>query len=239
MLKKSVLLSSCLMLCVSEPALAVSKKLRSPSVSKGVWEVENFGTVESSNGQVKWKNVTELEYGITDRLKVEIYAKTEKEEGGSLEYEETEFELTYEVTGDEYPIQSAVQGAYEINHLGDSDKIETKLLLQHKSGMWKHRLNVGLDHEVGEKSTSGIEAGLAWGTYYSFDKVKVGGEYYADFGRLKDDLTYDEQEHHIGPVIGFDVPVGTQEVEVKFGYLAGISSAASDSVFKYEFEIEF
>lgn len=123
--------------------------------------------------------------------------------------------------------------------MGDADEVGAKLIFEKNINQWRHRANLDFGHEVGEKKRSGLSAGLAWGTYYNFDQFQLGGEYYADFGNLRDDLDYDEQEHHIGPVVGFDIPVAGREVETKIGYLAGVSNASNDHIIKYEFELEF
>ena len=126
MSKKILYLSLCAAIFLPTQAHAISKKISSPHVHKGHVIVENYGYFEFDD-EDKWKNTTELEYGVTDHLMLAIAGEIEKEEGESLEYEATEIEAVYLLTGEESYVHSAVKLAYEMNHLGGADKIETKL----------------------------------------------------------------------------------------------------------------
>ena len=68
------------------------------------------------------------------------------------------------------------------------------------------------------------------------DETELGVEYYAEFGELGNEHGFSRQGHQIGPVVEFEIP-GT-ELEMKLGYLAGISKAAFDSTVKWEIEWE-
>lgn len=222
---------------------AAAQSVSSPGVEKGAFSIENKGNYHWNDGSGSdgGKNKTEFEYGVTDWMKVAIAAEIEDEEGDDLTYEATEFEATFELTdGVEDPyIDVGVKAAYVLSGTGGPDKVEAKLLLRKDYAQWTHKANLYVEREVGDGNADGVETGLAWGTYYDMGDFELGGEYYADFGSTEDNNSYSEQGHRIGPVIGFDIPVGGYEVEAKLGYLQGISRAADDATFKYELELEF
>lgn len=228
--------SFALMPCAAQ---AASKYLSSPGVKEGVTTLKSRGSVEWGDNDDVWRNKIDLEHGLTAHFKVGIAADIRKYEGETIDYTKTELKATYRFTGDESSLQAAAQGKYEFNHVGDADEMQAKLLLRGQAYGLDHKANLALSHEIGDESEDGVSVDAAWGSYYDMGTYDIGAEYYADFGNLSDDNDFSEQEHHIGPVIGFDIPLGQQIVGARLGYLVGLTDESADHVIKYELGTDF
>jgi hypothetical protein len=226
-----------LFLFLLTPVVVNAQNVSSPSVDKGAWEFNNFAVfAENDRDNDVFEQKTRIEYGVTDRLALTFSGEFEQVEGNSVEFENTEYRLVYMLTEDGAPINVAMRVLYDLDHSGDADSIGAELLFGQKFDKWRHLFNIDTAHEVGEKRESGLELDLAWGTYYSFDKFRLGGEYYVDFGNLRELSGYSEQAHQVGGSIKFDL---ISPVSLEFAYFAGISRGADDHVFKNEIEFEF
>lgn len=218
-----------------------AKTVSSSGVTKGNLQIENNGQFgfDDEDGGDSWEHGIDFEYGLTDRVMVELSGKVEKPEDEDAEYEATEIKVNYKMTGEESFLNTGFEVGYGMNHLGGADSVGFELRTQKKYGQWDQRFNIGTDHEVGEDSESGLSLDIEAGSYYDFGEYKLGLEYFADFGRLKDNLSYSEQDHLLGPVVNFSVPVMGKAVNTQLGYLAGISDAATDHNIKYVIEVNF
>lgn len=225
------------------PAQAMAQTISSPYVTKGERAIENKGNYHwnGDDGQDGWKHALELKYGLTDWAAVSLESKFRNYESEDMEYEATELEAKFELTdGVEKPyVDAALKVIYDISGTGGADTAEASLLLAKRYNNWQHGLELIAGKEVGDDAGDGVNLGLEAGTYYKFEGFKLGGEYYGDFGSTDEDSRYSEQSHRLGPVIGFDIPVGGYEIETKIGYLHGISEAADDSTLKYQFDVGF
>ncbi len=218
---------------------AFAQNVSGPHIVKGVSEFEHTSYLANEDGDTTIDSEFEYKYGLTDNIGVAVEAEFKKKQDDSMEFEATEFKLNYQLTGKESLVSSTVRAAYKMDHLGDEDNVEAKLMLEKAYGKFKHRANIDLGHEVGEKSRSGLSSELALGSYYKLDGYTVGAEYFGDFGKFKDNLDYDEQEHQLGPYLEFAFPVAQQKVKMNVAYFGGISSAAADSTYKYEMAVKF
>jgi hypothetical protein len=237
---KKLLLAATILACVPFSVQAETKRIKHPSIEQG-WEVDNSGHFAWDDDlDSAWVNKTDLEYGINNHFRVGITGTIQKIEGDSLDYAETELEAAWRFTGDESSLQAAVQGEYAFNHEGGPDELGVTLLLAGSAYGLDHVANIGVSHEVGDDADGGIGADFSWGSYYDMGTWDIGGEYYADFGNLSDNNSWSEQEHHLGPVVGFSVPISEQRViDARVGYLLGLSKASHDSVLKYEMRTGF
>ena len=121
-------------------------------------------------------------------------------------------------------------------HKGDSNNFETKLLLEKDIGKFTSTANLKLQHEFGPNAESGWGSGVALATRYRYDKMfEPGIEYYGDFGKFSDNLSFSEQGHQIGPVVQGKIG----PVRYDTGVLAGISTEAPDVTAKLNLEYEF
>lgn len=227
-------------------ALAGVGKISSPQVDKGAKEIELTGKYEieeHGEDEYEWENELELEYGLTEKILLELEAEVKKEHGEDTEYEKTAIGIRYELSEPgEWLVDTAVEAGYAFSGTGDADKAKLELLLKKYLGDIEVLSNIELAREVGEDAENGVELEAALGGYYDFSEfLNVGVEYFADFGNLSDGNGYSEQKHAIGPIIGSEIhlPGALREIEFKLGYYQGISKAAADGTIKYEIELEF
>jgi hypothetical protein len=232
-----------MLLFVFLPVQAMAQNVSSPSIKKGVWGFNNQMTYAlNDDDRDVFEQKTRLGYGVTDRLAFTYAAEFEQKEGGSIEFENSEFRAIIGLTGDDTLINATARVLYDLDHIGDSDSVGAELLLGQRFGKWRHLFNIDTSHEVGEKSESGLELDLAWGSYYSFENFRLGGEYYVDFGSVKETQRYSNQAHQIGVSVKFDAGLIAQpfeNIDLEFAYFQGVSRGADDNVFKNEIEFKF
>ena len=129
---------------LSTPALAapgLGGEVYGATVEKGETEIE-MQYDRLSGGPESGEDVLKLELakGVTDRLRIGVLAEFEKEVGESRRAEELAIEAIYHL-GKAGGIDFAVYGEYAVG-LHGPDKVEAKLLMQHRSGPWDLRLNL-------------------------------------------------------------------------------------------------
>ena len=116
------------------------------------------------------------------------------------------------------------------------NNIEAKILLEKKIDNFINTANIVASHEFGPNHNPNLNGAFAWRTKYHFnDQFEPGREYYANFGKLHDIVSYSQQDHIAGPVI--EGKFG--EIKYDTGVLFGISQAAPDVTYKFNFEVEF
>jgi hypothetical protein len=177
---------------------------------KGEIEVENWVTWKSGpDGQSGFDFRHELEYGVTDRFQIAIYAADWKVEDNIASYQNTSLEAIYQITDPKKALLgSAIYGEVK---LGDTQfKLETKGILQKNIGPlllaynatieaeWEGANLGNLDERYGKLEQS---AGASW--KFS-DNIKVGGEFQQKF-YLKDDWSVPTQSVvYAGPNIALE-----------------------------------
>jgi hypothetical protein len=177
---------------------------------KGEIEVENWVTWKSGpDGQSGFDFRHELEYGVTDRFQIAIYAADWKVEDNIASYQNTSLEAIYQITDPKKALLgSAIYGDVK---LGDTQfKLETKGILQKNIGPlllaynatieaeWEGANLGNLDERYGKLEQS---AGASW--KFS-DNIKVGGEFQQKF-YLKDDWSVPTQSVvYAGPNIALE-----------------------------------
>jgi hypothetical protein len=116
-MKHSILLSAAVALLIATPALA-AKKVYSPIVEKGEWEVEHYGSYGREHGSddsYQYKSYTGVGYGLTDWWKVEAEAILTDEKGTSLTYDATELVNHFQFWEEgEMPFDMGLYLAYEM-----------------------------------------------------------------------------------------------------------------------------
>jgi hypothetical protein len=220
-------------------ALSLAVVSQAHALDKGQSSIKYEAEVASNNGKKDWDHKVKVAHGVTSRFDVAVEGRIRDRNGQENEYDRTKLELTYLMTRPEHYMQAAIEGAYGYNHSGSSDQVSTTLKLKKQYNNWEHKIEPELYLEVGEDSQDGLGAVLEMVTAYSFPSFSVGYEYNGDFGKFADELDYSEQEHLIGPTVGFSFPVIGQKIGIDLTYMAGISRAADDHVFKYEMSTKF
>lgn len=225
------------------PAYALGT-VKSPNIVKGELEFEYMGSTTFDNDASKrgeQEHEFEIEYGLTDRFLVELATEFEREPGEKLKSSKVELAGRYQLfEKGEYWIDSGLQFAYEhATHRDDPDALEAKLLLEKQMGAFLHRANFSVEKEIGSHSVDGVEAGFAWSSRYRYNPYfEPGFEIHSDFGKVNDELGFNEQEHYIGPAIyGKLLP----NVKYEAGYFFGVSDATTDGAARLlvEYEIYF
>ena len=229
-------------LALSTPALAapgLGAEIYGATVDKGELEVEaRYGRL--GGGPDDGEDVIKLEagYGVTDRLRVAVQGEFEREPGGPRRAEAMGIEAVYAL-GKLGGIDVAIYGEYEIGFNGNSDAVETKLLLQRKTGAWDLRLNL-----IAEKplvSGAPVELGYAASVDAAvLGEARLGVQAFGALGTFSHFAP--REEHFIGPVAKFEIGgLGVEEVGLQVGYLFALGKARDDTKgqFKVNLELEF
>lgn len=218
-------------------------KIRSPYVKKGEISVELYGTYnrdDSDSKDGRLENVFEFGYGVTDYWKpeIEIFFSDRPDQSSKI----TAYEIVNKFQlfdKGKYFIDAGIYTAWE-KHTDNkkADKFEAHLLLSKDLEKWRHRANIIFEQEIGENANENLEIGLSWQTAYKYsDDTKFAVEYFADFGELDKRKDYNNQSHQLGALVIHEFE--KQNIEVKFGYLAGISETAPDHTLRWEVEYKF
>lgn len=176
----------------------------------------------------------ELSHGISSRLRVGVIGELEREAGQSRKVDALGFEAIYHV-GRIGPVDVALYGEYELGFQG-SDKIETKLLLQHRSGPVDIRFNlIGQKHlQSGEKVQLSYAASAG---YELRDGFELGIEGFGGLGTF--DGIFPHAEHFVGPVARVEIEGLGPEMELSFGYLFALDKARDDTAGQLRLKLEF
>lgn len=228
---------------LSSPAFAISRII-SPNVHKGELELEYQAVSTFDDDSAKdddQSHKLELEYGLTDRMKVELEGVFKKEPNADMEFNKIEAATQFQFFEQgEYWLDSGMKFAYShALHDKDHDALEAKLLLEKTHGKLTHRLNLGLEHEVGGGASTGFERSALWGSRYRYNKqFEPGLEWQAEFGKASDHHSFNEQEHYAGPALYGEIAPG---VKYEAAYLFGVSDAAADGAARLflEYEMHF
>ncbi len=237
----AALAASAIALTFAAPALAtpgLGGDVYGSSVEEGEVEVEAiYGAL--GGGEDDGEDVLKLEaaYGVTDKLKIGVLTELEKEPGESRKAEEVAVEAIYEL-GSAGGIGFALYGEYAIGLNGNSDKLEAKLLMQHKFGPFDLRLNL-----IGEKALEGGEklelSYAASADVEALGEIRLGLQAYGDLGTFS--RFAPRAEHFVGPVAKAEIEGLGPEIEIEAGYLFALGAAKDDTdgQFRLKLEIEF
>lgn len=212
-----------------------TNKVSSPEVTQDKLGMEYRGGYDmddrnSRDGASQHKFL--VNYGISDHLRPEIKFIMNDPANGGMRFSGAEPSLKWQfLKKDEAWVSAAVQGIYKLNaesHV--SDKFESKLMLGKTTGDFQHFANIAIEHELGANRRSGTALLLAWKTKYQLNGYADPGiEFYSDFGKLNDNLSYSEQRHQFGPTLSGGIG---EHFRYDVGYLFGASHAATDGKVK-------
>lgn len=207
------------------------------TVSPGEFELESrydalAGGPDDGEDMVK----LELGYGVSKRLRVGLQGEFEREPGSPRKAEELGIEAIYTL-GRVGGIDVALYGEYAIG-LDGPDKIETKLLLQHRPGPFDLRLNLIAEKEL----TGGAKVDLAYAAQADVavaGDLRVGVQAFGDLGTF--DRVFPAAGHMIGPVVSTEVEGLGPELKLEAGYLFALGTARQDTrgQFRLALELEF
>lgn len=225
---KRHLIAAALACALSTPALAapgLGEEVYGATVEKGEAEVEaRFDVLDG--GPDHGEDVIKLEagYGVTDRLKLATYVELEQEPGDRRRAEEVAVEAIYHV-GRAGGIDFALYGEYAVG-LHGPDKLETKLLMQHRSGPLDVRLNLIAEKEL--VSGEPVEFGYAASAdVETFGEIRLGVQAFGELGTTRKFLP--RAEHFMGPIAKFEIEGLGPEIGLEAGYLFALGKAKDDA----------
>lgn len=237
---KRYLLAAALAGATTAPAYAapgMGDEVYGASVEEGEVEIEaRYGALAGGPEDGEDVAKIELAYAPTDKLRLALIGEIEKEPGESREFEALGFEAIYEL-GSLGPIDFALYGEYEVV-FDHADKIETKLLMQHRSGPWDFRLNLIAEKELESGEKIELEY-AASADVETFGELRLGVQAYGQLGTFSKFLP--RAEHFIGPVAKIEVEGLGPELEIEAGYLFAVGEAKdeTDGQFRLVLGIEF
>lgn len=216
-------------------------KVYGATVEAGVTELEaRYGRLTGGTDAGVDALVLEAAHGFSDRVYGAALFEFEREEPGSRKLEAVAIEGIYAL-GDlaRFGLNAALYGEYGAG-LHGPDKIETKLLLQHKRGSFDSRVNL-----IAEKVPDGgtpVEFGYAASADWEIaDELRLGGAAFGEWGSTRN-LSF-RTEHFAGPIAKYEFEhVGKGELEIEAGYLFALGRARDDAdgqvrlLLEYEFK---
>lgn len=223
------------------PAFAIDK-IYSPNVTKGELEIEYGGSTTFDKEKDKnnlQSHETEFEYGLTDRIQLELNGSFEKRPDESIKSHAVGFGGRYQFfeQGENWLDSGLLLTYNRATHPDmDPDSIEVKLLLEKQWGQFLHRANIGIEQEVGAHATGGPDRVFLWNSRYRFDShFEPGFEIQSDFGKANETHNFNQQEHYIGPAIyGQVIPGLKYEAAYYFGVSDTASTGAARVLLEYE-----
>lgn len=227
----------------ASPAFALDGKVYSPQVVEGEAEIEYAGTDTFDASRDK-NNIQEhqfsIGYGLTDWWLSEFYfANFERGPDQPSAFSGTEFENIFQFwpTG-KYWLDAGLLASYHFATLQDAaDSAELKLLLQKDIGRVTALINFGGEHEVGNHAMPGADLSSAINARYRWlPYFEPGIEFQSDYGNWNDHLSFDQQEHYLGPILYGRL---MHNLKYEAGYFRGISAAAASSAMRLKLEYEF
>ena len=197
---KKIIVGAALACLIPVPALAgppgLAGEVYGASVEKGEKEIEvRYGQL--TGGPSGGEDAIKLEaaYGVSDHLRIGLIGEFGREPGTSRKLNAAAIEAIYAL-GKAGGIDFAVYGEYEMAFDGPN-QIETKLLMQHRSGPWDLRLNLIASKEL--VAGAPVELGYAASADLAVAKpLRLGVSAFGNLG------TFSEfgpaAEHYAGPV---------------------------------------
>ena len=171
----------------------------------------------------------ELEYGITNRMTVAIYADFEQPNGYDLKLVGTKAVMVYYrfLEKNLLPIDLALYGEYKLPRKGHktSEEIEIKLIMEKDIGFHRLVLNPTVEKKIsGEDVEEGVEFILNGAYAYTGNLTfQPKLEYYSKMGELYSPHPFAEQKNYIFP--SFDLFFGKYK---QFRWHAGVGFGLTD-----------
>lgn len=235
----AVSLASCSIPAFAAPG--VGQKVYGATVEKGVSEVETrYGRLVGDEAGGEDGTVVELSHGFSDRFYGGLLFEFEREAGEPRRLEAVGLEGIVAL-GHVSAIDSDVAVYAEYEGVRDApDKIETKLLLQHRKGPFDGRLNV-----IAEKPLKGGEpVGLGYAASADWKLIgdlRGGVEAFGELGSTR--RLFPRAGHFAGPMLKTEIEhlPGRGELGIEAGYLFAIGAARDETdgqarlLLEYEF----
>lgn len=186
-----------------------------------------FGETVSREGM--FAHSIELEYGISNRLTVALYADFEQPKGESLRWIRSKAVMVYYqlFEKNKMPVDISLYGEYKLprKDYKTSEEIEFKVILEKDLGFHRVVLNPTFEKKIsGEDVAEGVEFVLNGAYVYTGNLVfQPRLEYYSSMGELYELHPYGEQKNYIFPA--FDLFFGRYG---QFRWHAGVGIGLTD-----------
>jgi hypothetical protein len=186
----------------------------------------------------------ELEYGLSNKFGVALYADFEDPKGGSLKFVRTKAIMAHYAFFDKgsRPVDIAIYLEYIINKKDyeESEELELRLILEKDIGPFRIDFNPIFEKKTsGPEVDEGVELNYALGIYYLNNEegvyatknlvVQPGIEFYGKMGEISDFKSFGDQRHYIFPTV--DLFIG-QRIHWHTGIGFGLTGASDDITFK-------
>lgn len=199
-------------------------------VPEGKVEFEHWTRVKvPEEGQSQVETQYELEFGLPHRFQIDLYHVTSKEGSeGELDVSEQKYELRYAFADWGKLWMNPAAYVEYVSRSGESDKIETKLLMGDELAQgWHFGTNLVFEHELGGAGENEYELTAGLARTIVDEKLSLGAELKAALVDTHADRGEYEEELEIGPSIQYrPLP----QMHIDFAPLIGIGgdSRAAD-----------
>lgn len=230
MIRRTMATAGAALLATSaQAAPGVGEEVYGATLDPGVTEFEfRYGRLNGDAADGEDGFVLEAEHNFSSRFSAAVLAEFEREPGESRELEALGIEGIYALGHvDALDIDVALYGEYELVFDGP-DKIETKLLIEHRRGPFDLRLNLIGERELesGEPVELGYAASADWAALGEF---RFGIAAFGELGTFGNFLP--REEHYLGPIVRTEIEhlPGDSEIEIEAGYLFALGSARDEA----------
>jgi len=225
----------------SVPAAWAIDKIDSPDVEKGELDFEYSGYRTFDNAADK-NNLQDSEaliaYAPTDRWEIDAGGYFSREPDQSFRADGVLVENIFQFfeKGSHWADSGVMIALNDSTHSALATTVETKLLLEKDVGKFINIANLGLEQEVGAHASGGPDRTFQWNTQYAFrDDFAAGVEVQSDFGQPNEGLDFSKEQQYIGPAVYGNI---LDHFHYEVAYLAGVSSASSDSAVRFLFQYQ-
>ena len=230
------------------PALATAdprldEKAYSPYVLNGVTEVE-VRTSQQLGGPTGGTATTvfELGQGLNDRFSISLVGIMARGPGSPTRLQAFALEgVAYLGRIPRVGVDAGLYLEYKFGRGGETDVVETKLLLAKTQGRFQGLLNLIVEHPIaaprGESFAAyGYAASVTW---EAVGRLRLGAEAFGDFG--DDHAFLGRQGAYVGPQVKWAIRPSHSPVDIEFdaGWLKSVGAARADAAGQVRFGVEF
>jgi high-affinity iron transporter len=238
---KTMAVAATLVLLLMPSSSYAVGKIYSPNVHKGELELEFQAVRTVDDAYAKNNKQTykaEIAYGVTDRWQTEFLGKFTNNPNDNFKLSAFEWENIIQLTEQgQYWLDAGLYLTYVHNFKSTTaDAIEAKLLLEKEWGQTLHRVNFGLEQEIGDHASGGPAREIRWSSRYRLNPAfEPAFEIQSAFDKGNVTNRFNEQEHFIGPAA-----YGRLSPNIKYeaAYLFGVSDAAANGAVRFLLEYE-
>lgn len=222
-------------------APGVGSKVYGATVERGVTEIEaRYGRLVGARADGEDGTIIEFSHGFTDHIYGGMILEFEREPKSARRLEAIGVEGIVTLGRlSTLDTDVALYGEYEAMR-GARDKIETKLLLQHRKGSFDGRLNLIAERRLtqGENIEFGYAASADWKLV---GELRGGVTAFGDAGSTR--RFFRRGAHFVGPALKTEIEhlPGKGELGIEVGYLLALGAARDETrgqarlLLEYEF----